>query len=148
MRYIRMIMIFLAGLAICGLIAVSLAMELRATKGPDLGTPEFEQRQATENTRLWYSASILGRWSVDGRCQSREDTWIFARRRVIRPEAICEISGFVASDTPALDLRRCKAVTDAEGAEGRMDEQMRLDLHSETDLTVLTSETVDLMKCP
>jgi len=149
MRYIRMILIFLASLAICGLIAVSLAMELRAPQGPNLGTPSYERVDdmgQSEEVRLWYSASILGRWSVDGRCQSPDETWIFARRRIIRPTAICEISAFVPSETPAIDLHRCTAGPQDDTI-GRMDERLRLDLRSDTDLTTMTSESVDLIRC-
>ena len=150
-----MILIFLAGLAICGLIAVSLAMELRGPQGPDLGTADFDQTEdmsSSEDVRLWYSASILGRWSADGRCETPEETWIFARRRVIRPEAVCEISRFISADNPALDLLRCETRPTDEGEdEGevteRMDERLIMDLRSEVDLTVTTTDSVDLIRC-
>lgn len=154
MRYIRMIFIFLAGLAICGLIAVSLAMELRGPQGPDLGIPDYEQTgdmPSSEDVRLWYSASILGRWSEDGRCEGPDETWIFARHRVIRPQAVCEISRFVSAEVPALDLLRCEAIDIDEGMEEtdeRMDARLVLNLRSEADLTVMGPDSVDLVRCP
>jgi len=151
MRFVRLILIFLAGLVICGLIAVSLAVGLRAPQGPDLGVPDYEYTETELNveTQLWYSASILGRWSEDGRCNSSEETWVFARRRVIRPEAICEISAFIPTETRAIDLYRCEAgvIKGDESAVDDMQGRMELALQSDTHLLVLADKTVDLRRC-